>query len=158
MKNNNYIANETFPLAEMRDVTVNKYSGRIATDATPGVFKQATKGFAHKLPSADNRDEYGSRIKIDTLCDGKRSAAVPPNESADAFVVRPLSIMPDNRDIEKIKEWIQAETGYSLFLEEPSVVCEDRLGEEDDNITIEIIKPTASANISKMFETRYNIT
>jgi hypothetical protein len=49
-------------------------------------------------------------IQYDTLCNGKRTPLVPPAETEEGYVIEPYSIMPDNRDIDKIRERIQAET------------------------------------------------
>jgi ribulose 1,5-bisphosphate carboxylase large subunit-like protein len=43
-------------------------------------------------------------------------------------------------------------------LEPPETVCEDRVGEEDETITIDIMKPTLGATVTKNFEVWYNIT
>lgn len=153
MKTNNYIANETFPSAETRWLTINKYTGRQATDITPAWLKVETQWYMHNLPAQDNRD--GEEIQYDTLCLWKWTSMVPHEESAIGYVFNPQSFMPDSRDVEEIKKWMQTQTW--LFLKAPETVCEERWWIEDKNIVIEILKPVAGATMSKMFEVRYDI-
>jgi len=56
------------------------------------------------------------------MCNGKWAPSLPESETAEGYIIPAYSIMPDNRDIDKIQERIKAETGF--FLEEPETMCE----------------------------------
>jgi hypothetical protein len=79
----------------------------------------------------------------------------PPEETGDAYILRPKSFMPNGEDLSKIREWISTQTGY--YLEAPETLCEERTGEEDENIAVEIIKPLNGATLTKNFEVWYTV-
>lgn len=153
LKDNGLLPKETYPLAEIKTLTVDKMTGLGAWDDVPAPLRVDTKGYVYNLPATEPRK--GKIIKYDTMCNGKRMPSVPDSETAEGYVIPAYSIMPDNRDIDKIQEWIKAETGF--FLEEPETMCEWRVAEEDSSIKIDILKPEAGGSITKNFEVRYNV-
>jgi hypothetical protein len=74
----------------------------------------------------------------------------------NGYLLVPRSFMPNGNDLQQIKWWIAAQSGYYLTL--PETTCDERVGEEDKDIAVEIIKPLDGATLTKNFEVRYTIS
>lgn len=153
LRDNGFLPKESYPLAEIKTLTIDKMTWLIAGDDVPVPLRVDTKGYVYNLPATEPRK--WKIIKYDTMCNGKWAPSLPESETAEGYIIPAYSIMPDNRDIDKIQERIKAETGF--FLEEPETMCEWRVAAEDSSIKIDILKPELGASVTKNFEVRYNV-
>jgi hypothetical protein len=87
----------------------------------------------------------------------------------------PSTFMPNNMDLNDISEYRRAASQYkpensgniqypftNIFISAPEEICKERSASLDmmnnnENITINIMRPSAEANITRNFSLRYNI-
>ena len=72
-------------------------------------------GYFQTLPS--QVDTHIAKIQIDVLCDGEVSELTPPPDIKDAYMITPVSFMPDNRDRDAILERWKTD-GTSMYQEQ----------------------------------------
>lgn len=148
----------------IKKISVSKITGKLSSYTTPLSLTTKTLWYINNLPK--EKSENVEEIKIDSLCDGKVSSFTPQNDIEKAYLIKPYSIMPNNKDIKKIKQrwketWIQKyskKIGNKVFTEKPQKECEERqIIKEKWKIKLEILKPQIWQEITRNFSLWYNI-
>lgn len=102
-------------------------------------------------------------------------------EIRNGYIIQPYSFMPNNMDLNEIKDrrtrstqvgtgWIEEipqsqrarilATKYNfnnIFIFTPTETCADRIPKEDQRIAVEIVLPKSGANIARTSSVTYNI-
>ena len=163
------IQSENVSPIEVKDVAISKVSGRLVTENTPEEYRVSSLAYINTVPSAS--DDSMSPIQIDKACMGKVSDVTPREDIINGYILKPVSFMPNNMDLDDIaNRWkeksAQAATGdttaipSNIFTTEPTNVCEAResLGVQDNSIAITLRQPNNNGKIAQTFSIWYDIT
>lgn len=136
LKTNGYIRNEDMKPVEVKQLTIAKYSGKLATNQTPEVMKVTTWWYINNLPT--ETDGGIKKVEIDKLCMGKVSDLTPQSDIITVYINEPQTFMPDKRDLKDIMrytgEWYSVEMfdaqgqklSQELIYKEPTEECLER--------------------------------
>lgn len=170
----NLIQSENVSPIEVKDVTVSKITGKLATESTPADQKVTSMAYIGTAPSA--ADSGITPIQVDSACMGKISDVTPQADIINGYLFKPTSFMPNNMDLDDINNWRKQKAGMgtgttattgdisipvgNLFLEEPTKTCDNRpaLGAQDDSIVITLKQPKENGKIAQTFSVRYDIS
>lgn len=129
-----YLTDEVVPETEVKQVTIAKNSGKLASDSTPEWYRVSTLAYINTAPST--YDSGVKEIKVDSLCYGKVSDLTPPEDIVQWYISQVSSFIPNNMDLEDIltyiwanKWWLFTSDGtqsYTLFNSEPDQICLER--------------------------------
>lgn len=123
LKTNGYIRNEDMKPVEVKQLTIAKYSGKLASDQTPAAMRVSTRGYINNLPT---EYDWGARkIEIDKLCMGKVSELTPQSDIITVYINEPQTFMPDKRDLEDIMRYTGKWYNVEMF---------DSAGEKIENV------------------------
>lgn len=156
---------------EVKNVSVSKISGRLATATTPKEFTTNTLAYIYNMPVL--ADTVVQAIQVDKLCMGKKTEATPYKDIFTAYIIVPTTFMPNKLDLNDINNrWKQSATLWSwtatgwriqytytnILLQEPKEACPDRVDViQDDSLNISILNPQSDWNIGKKFTVWYQI-
>ncbi len=147
------INNENPTPVEVKEVTISKLSGKIATQSTPQKYIVTTMWYINKLPSQN--DDAAVAIQVDRLCGGKVSQLTPASDIITSYIIQPATFMPNKNDLWDIAKYLWfgnrfkngtwTDNGYTdVYSSQPTQVCEERYlqqtltgstGQIIDNIT-----------------------
>ena len=161
-----YITNSDMTNVETAGISISKITWRIPWESTPGELIVSTMWYVNNLPTtADGNVDY---YEFDAACLGLVSPMTPINEVKQWYYFEALdSFMPNNDDLEKIKErwtdkakiplgWEWA-TDLNILTEIPGWYCENREPTMSDAISITIIDPETDQRISAKPSIMYSI-
>jgi len=161
-----YITNSDMTNVETASVSISKITWRVPWESTPGELIVSTMWYVNNLPTtADGNVDY---YEFDAACLGLVSPLTPINEVKQWYYFEALdSFMPNNDDLEKIKErrtekakiplgWEWA-IDLNIITEIPGWYCEDREPTMSDAISISIIDPETDQRISAKPSIMYSI-
>jgi len=172
---NNYITNENMPSVEVSPVSISKISGRLATENTPWEFVISTLWYAYNQVGL--ADPGATPILYDSLCKWKASPYTPAAEVGNGYLITPTSFMPNNMDLKDIEQWwleslatsgVDLSDGktkrpritynyYNVFVEELTEFCDGRVPKDDENIQIDILKPSNDGFVATQASLWYHI-
>ncbi len=162
LKEKGLIQNETASEREVKSVTISKVSGKLASFDTPLALSQKTLAYTNTVPL--QVDENITKIQVDMLCNGLPSELTPPQDLSDAYLIKPETFLPDQRDqadiIERWKtkgiEKYTAELGLPIYLEELTGACTDRAEiASGGEISLDLVQPKEWQQISRNFSVRH---
>ena len=179
-----YLTDEVIPETEVKQVTIAKNSGKLATETTPESNKVRTLAYINTAPN--QFDEWAKEIQIDNLCYGKVSDLTPPEDIIVWYIAKMVSFMPNNMDLNDIITYLGTNKGWSLgsggvqsytfFTSEPEQICLERewlINDIDQTNTsgdlatgvtsrdswigtkLNIVKPANGSSVSNNFALRY---
>lgn len=186
LKSNNYLTDEDMTPVEVKNITISKYSGKLASEQTPAAFRVNTIWYINNLPT--DYDGWVRKVELDWLCMGKVSELTPASDIVTVYITEPQTFMPNKLDLKDIMKYTWQWYGVEVYdangkrLEdkqytwEPSEECvERRFGTWDDmmiwsggifdvnitwsssNMSISISKPTDGETVTNPVSIRYNI-
>ncbi len=169
LRRDDLIQSENVSPIEVKDVTISKISGKLASDSTPEEQKIVTQAYLSTTPT--DVDTTTTAIQIDKACMGKISDVTPREDIVKGYLIKPTSFMPNNMDVDDITNWWKEkmtqpvsgevqETLTNIFLEEPTEVCANRpsLGVQDDSVVITLKQPHGDGKAAQTFSVWYDIT
>lgn len=157
LKNQQYIQNESMQETWVKQVSVSKISGKLASVDTPLVFMKQSLWYINSLPT--EYDSHISSYEIDTLCDGKPTDLTPEASLGTAWYLRPESIMPNGYDQDDIMTrwrngWLESFSSENVIytLSFPEEECEERaLIEELWEISLNLMEPKEGQSVTRSF-------
>ena len=176
LKTSGYLRDEDMKPVEVKQLTVAKYSGKLATDSTPAAMRVSTWAYINNLPT--EFDAGSRKVQLDKLCMGKVSDLTPARDIVTVYINEPQTFMPDKRDLPDIMKY----TGQGISVEmldangeritdnvyvEPTQECiERRFGtgvwtgiiDKIPWMNASIIKPTQNEAIQDTVSLRYNVS
>lgn len=177
---NNFIANESLTPVETIDMQVSKLTWLPIGDNTPSDFVVSTRWSTNNQPWT--RDMWATPFEFDAMCNGLTSPYTPMEDVRNGYIIQPYSFMPNNMDLDEIKNrwsrstqvgtwWIESipqsqrsrilATKYNfnnIFIVAPTETCADRIPKEDQRIGVEIVLPKSAWNIARTSSITYNIS
>lgn len=181
LKAQGYLNDEDMKPVEVKNITISKYSGKLASEQTPGSMRVNTMWYINNLPT--DYDGAVRRIELDGLCMGKVSELTPASDIVTVYINEPQTFMPDKRDLKDIMKY----TGQGFWLEvydadgkrtdkqyngEPTDECVERrfgtgsmsggaldvmLSWNKWNISVSVSKPSDGDTVTNPVSIRYNI-
>lgn len=161
-----YITNSDMTNVETASISISKITWRIPWESTPEELTVSTMWYVNNLPTiADGNITY---YEFDSSCLGLASPMTPINEAKQWYYFESLdSFMPNNDDLEKIKErWTEKAKiplgwewamDLNILTEIPGWYCENREPIMSDAISITIIDPETDQRISAKPSIMYSI-
>lgn len=145
----NYISTEEIPMKNISSVDISRVSGKLAGESTPQDLIVSSFAWNGNMPAAIEGPI--SQIEIDNSCFGKASPLTPAENILKGYLISPSSFMPNNMDLEDIREWNKASylstgenqskiQGLVIFNEEPKEYCENRTPLINTALTLEFIE------------------
>ncbi len=135
LKTNAYLRNEDMKPVEVKQLTVGKYSWKLASEQTPNSMRVSTRWYINNLPL--EYDGWTRRVEIDRLCMGKVTELTPQSDIITVYINEPQTFMPDKRDLKDIMrytgKWYNVEMFdaewtkiQDVLYSEPTQECIDR--------------------------------
>ncbi|HNG96909.1 MAG TPA: transglycosylase domain-containing protein, partial [Candidatus Absconditabacterales bacterium] len=113
LKTNGYLRNEDMKPVEVKQLTISKYSGKLASEQTPSAMRVSTWGFIDNLPT--DYDGGVRKVEIDRLCMGKISELTPASDIITVYINEPQTFMPDKKDLKDIMRYTGKGYSYEIF-------------------------------------------
>lgn len=103
------IQSENVSPIEVKDVTISKLSGKLATESTPEDQKIVSQAYIANVPT--DGDTTTTAIQIDKACMGKISDVTPREDIINGYLLKPSTFMPNNMDLDDIGNWWRGKAG-----------------------------------------------
>lgn len=113
LKTNGYLRNEDMKPVEVKQLTISKYSWKLASEQTPSAMRVSTWGFIDNLPT--DYDGGVRKVEIDRLCMGKISELTPASDIITVYINEPQTFMPDKKDLKDIMRYTGKWYSYEIF-------------------------------------------
>lgn len=187
LKSNGYLTDEDMTPVEVKNITISKYSWKLASEQTPSSMRVNTIWYINNLPT--EYDGTVRKVELDGLCMGKISELTPASDIVTVYINEPQTFMPDKRDLKDIMKYTWQGHGLEIYdaegkrvedkeyTGEPTEECvERRFGTGDDStisgggifdvnitwsaassISVSISKPSDGDSVTNPVSIRYNI-
>ena len=158
------IQDQTQTQMDVKTASISTISWKLASVETPLAFVRRSLWYTKTLPS--QVDTNVTVKKIDTLCGKNVSELTPESDITNAYIIRPESILPNKEDQNNIlaRRWwaaanYSANLWWQVLLEDIEGTCDERnLIAELGEISMEILQPTPSQQVSREFTFRQETT
>ena len=163
---NGYITNRDMTNVETANISISKITWKIPSETTPGELITSTIWYVNSLPTTADGNVYF--YEYDAACLWNISPMTPSEETKQWYYFENLtSFMPNNDDLEKIKErwtekakipvWWEWYSELNILTNMPEWYCENREPKMSDSIKISIIDPETDQRISAKPSIMYSI-
>ena len=175
-----FLKNEDMPKVEVKNVSISKISGKLASTETPSAYTINTLGYINNLPT--QYDDAVQKIEIDGLCMGKVSELTPTSDIITSYISVPQTFMPNKMDINDIAKYLGS-TNYKpevydsngnkvagAMSWQPTEECSERkllqsTGYDTIDTTVNtgsyikatIVKPSDGSSVARNFSLRYTV-
>jgi penicillin-binding protein 1A len=182
LKTNGYLRNEDMKPVEVKQVSIAKYSWKLASQSTPDAMRVSSWAYINNLPT--EYDGGARKVELDKLCMGKVSELTPQSDIITAYINEPQTFMPDKRDLKDIMKYTWKWYSIEIFdaggermsdviYSEPTEECIERRfltgevlsgntinsGSQNQNdFSLSIIKPTNGEVVEKTVSLWYSAT
>ena len=160
-----YISNRDMTNIETATVNISKITWRIPSETTPWEFITSTMWYVNSLPK--EVDGVTSSYEFDALCLWVVSPLTPIDETKNWYYMELDSFMPNNDDLEKIKErwnekakiptWWEWSININILTKIPEGFCEGREPIISDAVKVSIIDPENDQKISAKPSIMYSV-
>ena len=160
-----YVTNREMTNVETATVSISKITWRLPSDSTPGELITSTMWYINNLPR--DVDEEVTTYEFDASCWWLVSPLTPIDEVKHWYYMELDSFMPNNDDLEKIKErWnekskIPIGWEWSISINVISAIpewyCENREPTVSDSVKVSIIDPQTDQKISAKPSIMYSV-
>ena len=160
-----YITNRDMTNVETASINISKITWKLPSDTTPGEFITSTMWYINTLPGEYDWDV--TMYEYDAACLWIVSPMTPIDEVKQWYLMNLSSFMPNNDDLEKIKErWTEKAkipTGWewaisiNILPSIPEWYCENREPSISDSISVSIIDPETDQRISARPSIMYSV-
>jgi len=159
-----YITNREMTNVETSNISISKITWKLPSQTTPWELITSTMWYVNNLPKES--DGEVTAYDYDVACMGLVSPITPIEETKHWYFIKLSSFMPNNDDLEKIKEYRterakipNSEWGWALniLVEAPEWYCENREPVMSDSIRVTIIDPETDQKISAKPSIMYSI-
>ena len=160
-----YITNREMTNVETANVSISKITWRLPSDSTPGELITSTMWYINNLPR--EVDWEVATYEFDASCWWLVSPLTPIDETKHWYYMELDSFMPNNDDLEKIKErwnekskiptWWEWSININVLTSIPEWYCENREPTVSDSIKVSIIDPQTDQKISAKPSIMYSV-
>ncbi len=167
------IATEELSPVEVKDVAISRLSWKLANNNTPAQYKINSMGYINSLPT--ETDSTFSPIQIDKACMGKVTEMTPRYDILDTYIVKPVSFMPNQMDLQDIINRFASSVGTwsgswsvegeawndfaGLVVKEPDTICTTRaLLQEDSSVVVNIRQPKTGIAVGVTTNIWFDVT
>ena len=159
-----YITNREMTNVETANISISKITWKLPSQTTPWELIVSTMWYVNNLPK--DSDGEVTAYDYDVACMWLVSPMTPFEEIKHWYFIKLSSFMPNNDDLERIKEYRTErakvpnwEWGWSLniLVNAPEGYCENREPVMSDSIRVTIIDPETDQKISAKPSIMYSI-
>jgi len=159
-----YITNREMTNVETASINISKITWKLPSETTPGELIVSTMWYVNNLPKESDWEVVS--YEYDASCLWLVSPMTPFEESKNWYFMKLSSFMPNNDDLEKIKErWTEKaklsnwewDWGINILVEAPEWYCENREPSVSESIKVTIIDPETNQRISTKPSIMYSV-
>ena len=159
-----YITNREMTNVETASINISKITWKLPSETTPGELIVSTMWYVNNLPKESDWEVVS--YEYDASCLWLVSPMTPFEESKNWYFMKLSSFMPNNDDLEKIKErWTEKAKlsnwewgwGINILVEAPEWYCENREPSVSESIKVTIIDPETNQRISTKPSIMYSV-
>jgi len=160
-----YITNREMTNVDTASVSISKITWKIPSQTTPAEFITSTLWFAGNLPKESEGEV--TVYEYDAACLWVVSPITPIEEVKKWYYMKLSSFMPNNDDLEWIKEWWATRAkipvgwewaaSFNILSTIPEWYCENREPTMSDAIKVSIIDPETNQRISSKPSIMYSV-
>ena len=160
-----YITNREMTNVETASISISKITWRLPSETEPGELIVSTMWYVNNLPK--EADWNVAMYEYDAACLGVVSPMTPIDEVKQWYFMELSSFMPNNSDLEKIKErwtekamipvWWEWSMAINILTKIPEWYCESREPSLSDSIKVSIIDPETDQRISAKPSIMYSV-
>ena len=159
-----YITNREMTNVETASISISKITWKLPSETTPGELIVSTMWYVNNLPKESDWEVVS--YEYDASCLWLVSPMTPFEESKNWYFMKLSSFMPNNDDLEKIKErWTEKAKlsnwewgwGINILVEAPEWYCENREPSVSESIKVTIIDPETNQRISTKPSIMYSV-
>ena len=159
-----YITNREMTNVETASISISKITWKLPSETTPGELIVSTMWYVNNLPKESDWEVVS--YEYDASCLWLVSPMTPFEESKNWYFMKLSSFMPNNDDLEKIKErWTEKAKlsnwewgwGINILVEAPEWYCENREPSVSESIKVTIIDPETNQKISTKPSIMYSV-
>ncbi len=162
-----YISNREMTNVETANVSISRITGKVPSESTPLELIVSTMWYVNNLPNESDGDV--ALYEYDANCLWLVSPMTPIDEVKKWYFMSNLSsFMPNNDDLEKIKErwtekakipvWWEWSSSLNVLTKIPEWYCENRVPALSDSIKVSIIDPLTDQKISAKPSIMYSVS
>ena len=184
LKKSNKLENQDMTESETKEVVINRFTWKLATDSTPMSYRVKTLAYIGTVPT--QLDDRVSQIQVDSLCMWKVSDLTPAGDIATAYISRATTFMPNKMDLNDIGRYMWLWRPSSsivdgswnrisspIFFDAPTQECTERQFFQNTWVTttwaidvdistwqwpvITVSRPAQDASVSKSFALWYRV-
>lgn len=156
-----YITNTEMTNVDTTSVSICKITWKLPSNTTPSELIISSLWYSNNLPKES--DGEVTTYEYDSACLWALSPMTPVSENKIWYFMNISSFMPNNDDLEKIKERrterakSAGEWGLNILVKAPEWYCENREPTISDSIKVTIIDPESNQKISAKPSIMYSI-
>ena len=160
-----YITNKEMTNVETSSLSISKITWKLPSETTPGELITSTMWYINNFPQESEWEV--TMYEYDAACLWIASPLTPDEEVKVWYFMELSSFMPNNDDLEKIKErwttkakipaWWEWSINLNILTEIPEWYCENREPTVSDSISVSIIDPETDQRISAKPSIMYSI-